>query len=127
MTDDMMNLRTPWRRPLTPICLREMISFAAQRLMELESRRPDRGGPRREEPRAPCPTQRLTRPSLGDPGRYGRASHPKLRKGSYFPGFLEPRCMAEKALTAVVQCLKLIIRRTATEEFASLRLWVLGG
>src|ERR1700745_2629684 len=28
---------------------------------------------------------------------------PKLRKGSYFPGFLDPRRMAEKALTAVVQ------------------------
>ena len=28
---------------------------------------------------------------------------PKLRKGSYFPGFLEPRRTAEKALTAVVQ------------------------
>ena len=28
---------------------------------------------------------------------------PKLRKGSYFPGFLEPRRRAEKALTAVVQ------------------------
>jgi hypothetical protein len=27
----------------------------------------------------------------------------KLRKGSYFPGFLEPRRMAEKALTAVLQ------------------------
>ncbi|MET4484118.1 transposase-like protein [Bradyrhizobium sp. F1.13.3] len=28
---------------------------------------------------------------------------PKLRKGSYFPDFLKPRRMAEKALTAVVQ------------------------
>ena len=28
---------------------------------------------------------------------------PKLSKGSYFPGFLEPRRMAEKALTAVIQ------------------------
>jgi putative transposase len=27
----------------------------------------------------------------------------KLRKGSYFPGFLEPRRMAEKALTAVIR------------------------
>jgi transposase-like protein len=27
----------------------------------------------------------------------------KLRTGSYFPGFLEPRRIAEKALTAVVQ------------------------
>ena len=28
---------------------------------------------------------------------------PKLRKSSYFPGFLEPRRMAEEALTAVIQ------------------------
>jgi putative transposase len=28
---------------------------------------------------------------------------PKLRKGSYLPAFLEPRRLAEKALTAVVQ------------------------
>lgn len=28
---------------------------------------------------------------------------PKLRKGSYFPGFLEPRRLAEKALSAVVE------------------------
>jgi putative transposase len=28
---------------------------------------------------------------------------PKLRKGSYFPAFLEPRRLAEKALAAVVQ------------------------
>lgn len=30
-------------------------------------------------------------------------SIPKLRKESYFPGFLEPRRMAEKALTTVIQ------------------------
>ena len=28
---------------------------------------------------------------------------PKLRRGSYFPSSLEPRRMAEKALTAVIQ------------------------
>jgi len=28
---------------------------------------------------------------------------PRLRQGSYFPGFLEPRRMAEKVLTAVIQ------------------------
>jgi putative transposase len=28
---------------------------------------------------------------------------PKLRKGSYFPAFLEPRRLTEKALAAVVQ------------------------
>ncbi len=29
--------------------------------------------------------------------------NPKLRTGSYLPGFLDPRQMAEKALTAVIQ------------------------
>ena len=38
---------------------------------------------------------------MGDARRYGGAI-PKLRKGSYFPGFLEPRRLAEKEL-AVVQ------------------------
>ena len=33
----------------------------------------------------------------------GWLRQPKLRKGSYFPGFLEPRRLAEKALAAVVQ------------------------
>jgi putative transposase len=28
---------------------------------------------------------------------------PKLRNSTYFPSFLEPRRMAEKALTAVIQ------------------------
>ena len=28
---------------------------------------------------------------------------PRLRAGSYFPGFLDPRRTAEKALTAVIQ------------------------
>jgi transposase-like protein len=28
---------------------------------------------------------------------------PKLRRGSYFPAFLEPRKTSEKALTAVIQ------------------------
>lgn len=37
-----------------------------------------------------------------DPGRHDRISAPKLRKRTYFPGFLEPPRMAEKALTALV-------------------------
>jgi len=36
------------------------------------------------------------------PAQWSCAS-PKLRKGSYFPVFLEPRRLAEKALAAVVQ------------------------
>jgi len=86
-----------------------MIGFAAQRLMELEvggltgagygekstGRIAQRNGSRERD--------RETRAGvLGlDPGIELRI--PKLRRGSYFPGFLEPRRMAEKALTAVIQ------------------------
>jgi putative transposase len=46
---------------------------------------------------------------------------PKLRKGTYFPGFLEPRRLAEKALTAVIQeayvNADLNLRRSAEAKF----------
>src|SRR5487761_2174291 len=62
---------------------------------------------------AVCSARRLhrrpfTSPPPGGPFGETRAGTvelriPKLRKGSYFPGFLEPRRMAEKALSAVIQ------------------------
>jgi transposase-like protein len=39
---------------------------------------------------------------------------PKLRTGSYFPGFLDPRRTAEKALTAVIQ--EAYIQRISTRS-----------
>jgi putative transposase len=103
MTDDMMNLRALVEKSGDADVLREMIGFAAQRLMELDvenltgaahgARDPDRVNHRNGyrdriwETRAGTVELRI----------------PKLRKGSYFPGFLEPRRMAEKALTAVIQ------------------------
>lgn len=42
---------------------------------------------------------------------------PKLCKGTYFPGFLEPRRMAEKALTAVIQetCIQGVLTRSVDD------------
>jgi putative transposase len=83
--------------------IRELLAFASDRLMATEVdqltgaaagvRSPDRVNHRngyRER---------------GWETRVGRIelAIPKLRKGSYFPAFLEPRRTAEKALTAVIQ------------------------
>ena len=103
MTEEMIALRALVEKNPDADLLREMIGFAAHRLMELEvegltgagygERSPDRVAQRngyRErdwETRAGTVELRI----------------PKLRQGSYFPGFLEPRRMAEKALTAVIQ------------------------
>src|SRR6201995_2299962 len=103
MTDEMMNLRARVEKAPDADILREMIAFAAERLMELEvGARTGAGfGERSAERlgRRPC------HPAGDWETRAGTVELriPKLRKGSYFPSFLEPRRMAEKALTAVIQ------------------------
>ena len=103
MTDDKIALRALLEKASGASMLREMIGFAAERLMALET----------ETLCGAAPGERSTERTNQRNGYRDRDWHtragtvelriPKLRRGSYFPGFLEPRRMSEKALTAVIQ------------------------
>jgi transposase-like protein len=99
MTDDTMSLRSLLEKTADAEFLREMIGFSAQRLMEMEVETLT-GAPRG----ARTPDRLTHRNGYHERDWETRAGVvelriPKLRKGSYFPGFLEPRRMAQKALT----------------------------
>ena len=103
MTDAKMALLELVEQEADADLVREMLAFAAERMMELEieaktgapagTRSPDRLNHRNGYRERNWDTRA---------GRIELAV-PKLRKGSYFPSFLEPRRTAEKALVAVIQ------------------------
>jgi putative transposase len=103
MTDEMMSLRALLEKTADADMVREMLSFGAQRLMELEIATLTGAGRGERSPERI--THRNGYRERDWETRVGTVELriPKLRKGSYFPSFLEPRRMAEKALTAVIQ------------------------
>src|SRR5512132_1007400 len=103
MTIDKIALRELLEKGSDADLLREMIGFVAERLMALEVEGLCGAG---HGERTPARTNQ--RNGFRDRPWETRAGTvelkiPKLRKGAYFPGFLEPRRTAEKALAAVIQ------------------------
>ncbi|AXB79746.1 IS256 family transposase [Novosphingobium sp. P6W] len=103
MTEDRMALVELIEQGADSDLVREMLAFAAERMMDLEIE---------AKTGVPCgsrsPERLNHRNGYRERGWDTRAGRidlaiPKLRKGSYFPSFLEPRRTAEKALAAVIQ------------------------
>jgi len=103
MTDDRMALKALVEKGSDAELLAEMLGFVANRLMALDAEvlcnakayeRSDERANHRNGYRDRAWQTRAGRVDL---------KVPKLRKGSYFPEFLEPRRTAEKALSAVIQ------------------------
>jgi len=103
MTEDMPALRGLLEKTPDADLLWEMIGFAAHRLMDLEvegrtaAALGERGSDRLVQRNGYLDRDWETRAGTVE------LRIPKLRKGSYFPGFLEPRRPAEKAPTAVIR------------------------
>lgn len=103
MTDDRMTLMELVEKQADGDLVREMLAFAAERIMEAEVEA--RAGATKG---ARSPLREVQRNGYRERDWDTRAGRialeiPKLRKGSYFPSFLEPRRTAEKALVAVIQ------------------------
>jgi putative transposase len=103
MTIDRMTLKALVEKGSDDDLLREMMTYVANRMMDLEvenvtgavhgERSPARINHRNGY------RQRAWQTRVGTVD----LEIPKLRKGSYFPAFLEPRRASEKALAAVIQ------------------------
>ncbi|GBQ93657.1 IS256 family transposase [Gluconobacter albidus] len=103
MTDEKMALLELVEQASDGDFVREMLAFAADRMMEMEVEA--RTGAPLGARSASRSTQRNGYRARNWDTRAGTVelAIPKLRKGSYFPTFLEPRRTAEKALLAVIQ------------------------
>lgn len=103
MTNDMMQLQGLLEKSADADVLREMIGFASQRLMELEVAARTGAGYGEKNPERLVQRNGYRERDWQTRAGTVELKIPRLRQGSYFPSFLEPRRVTEKALTAVIQ------------------------
>ena len=103
MTDDRMTLMELVEKSADEDLVRDMLACAAERLMEMEMEVEAATGAPKGARTSARTAQRDGYRDRGWESRAGRIdlAIPGLRKGSYFPSFLEPRRTAEKALVAL--------------------------
>jgi putative transposase len=103
MTIDRMTLKALVEKGSDADLLREMMAYVANRMMDMEVE--SLTGAAHGERSAARVNHRNGYRERTWETRAGTVELeiPKLRKGSYFPAFLEPRRASEKALTAVIQ------------------------
>jgi putative transposase len=103
MTEAMLSLNALLEKTSDADMLRKMTGFAADRLMALEVGALTGAGYGGKNPDRPAQRNGCRQRDLHTRAGTVELRIPKLRKGSCFPRFLEPRRMAEKALTAMIQ------------------------
>ena len=103
MTNERMALLELIEKGADADLIRELLAYASERLMATEVDQLTGAVAGAQSPERV--NYRNGYRERGWETRVGRIelAIPKLRKGSYFPAFLEPRRTAEKALTAVIQ------------------------
>jgi putative transposase len=103
MTIDRMTLKALVEKGSDEDLLREMMAYVANRMMDLEVENLTGAGRGERSPARINHRNGYRQRTWETRAGTVDLEIPKLRKGSYFPAFLEPRRASEKALTAVIQ------------------------
>jgi transposase-like protein len=96
MTEDRLPLAELLQKAGEGDFLRSVAEAVLQLLMEADAEGLIGAGPARALAGAAELPQRLPRAHARHPARLAPAPRPKLRQGSYFPPFLEPRKVSER-------------------------------
>ncbi|HEV7873961.1 MAG TPA: IS256 family transposase [Enterovirga sp.] len=103
MTNERMALLELVEKDADSDLVRDMLAFAAERMMEAEAEVAAGAAKGAREPLREAHRNGYRAREWDTRAGRIELAIPRLRKGSYFPSFLEPRRTAEKALVAVIQ------------------------